>query len=77
MTDIEQGSLIVEILRKMQGDLASVRREVTTLAVRCSAIEDHMRGIITAQFGMQADLSAVNGRFDRIEHRLELSEEIN
>ena len=69
--------MILEILKKMQGDLSSVKREVTTLAVRCSAIEDHMRGVITAQFGMQADLSAVNSRLDRIERRLELSEEIN
>jgi hypothetical protein len=74
---VEQGAMILEILKKMQGDLTSVKREVTTLAVRCSAIEDHMRGVITAQFGMQADLSAVNSRLDRIERRLELSEEIN
>ena len=63
-----------EILKKMQSDLSSVKRDVSSHAVRLSAIEDHMRGIITSQFGTQADVSAINERLDRIERRLELSE---
>ncbi len=69
-----EGQMILEILKKMQGDLASVKREVTSHAVRLSAIEDHMRGIITSQFGVQADVSGISERLDRIERRLELTE---
>jgi hypothetical protein len=70
-----EGQMILEILKKMQTDLASVKRDVASHAVRMSAIEDHMRGVMTSQFGMQADLTGVNERLDRIERRLELSEE--
>ncbi len=69
-----EGAMILEILKKMQSDLASVKRDVSSHAVRMSAIEDHMRGIMTSQFGTQADLSGVNERLERIERRLELTE---
>ena len=71
---MDNGDIILEILKKMQNDLSSVKRDVSSHAVRLSAIEDHMRGIITSQFGTQADVSAINERLDRIERRLELSE---
>jgi len=70
---VTEGRLILETLKKMQTDMPSVKRDAASQAVRLSAIEDHMRGIITAQFGMQADISGINTRLDRIEHRLELS----
>ena len=70
-----EGQMILEVLKKMQSDLSSVKRDVSSHSVRLSAIEDHMRGIITSQFGMQADLSGVNERLDRIERRLELADE--
>jgi hypothetical protein len=69
-----EGQMILEILKKMQADLSSVKRDVASHAVRLSAIEDHMRGVITSQFGTQADISAINERLDRIERRLELSD---
>jgi hypothetical protein len=70
-----QGDLIVEILKRMQGDLASVRRDMSSMAVRVSALEDFTRGITTSVFGMQADITAINHRLDRIERRLDLTEE--
>ena len=74
MTD-DRADLMLEILKRMQGDLASVRRDVTTLAVRVSALEDFTRGITTSIFGMQAEITAINHRLDRIERRLDLTEE--
>ena len=74
MTEV-QGDLILEILKRMQGDLASVRRDMSSLAVRVSALEDFTRGITTSVFGMQADITAINHRLDRIERRLDLTEE--
>jgi hypothetical protein len=70
-----QGNLILEILKRMQGDLTSVRRDMSSMAVRISALEDFTRGITTSVFGMQADITAINHRLDRIERRLDLTEE--
>ncbi|WP_084580729.1 hypothetical protein [Sphingomonas azotifigens] len=74
MTD-DRADLMLEILKRMQGDLASVRRDMTSLAVRVSALEDFTRGITTSIFGMQAEITAINHRLDRIERRLDLTEE--
>ncbi|MGR6328093.1 hypothetical protein ACU5AX_03405 [Sphingomonas sp. XXL09] len=71
----EQGNLILEILKRMQGDLASVKRDVASQAVRISALEDYVRGMTTSLFGLQADVTAINHRLDRIERRLDLTEE--
>ena len=71
----EQGNLILEILKRMQSDLASVRRDVSSLAVRVSALEDYTRGVTTTLFGLHADVTAINHRLDRIERRLDLTEE--
>ena len=72
----QQGNLILDILKKMQGDLASVRRDVTSLAVRVSALEDYTRGMTTSLFGLQADVSGISHRLDRIERRLELTDDV-
>ena len=74
---IDQGDLILEILKRMQADLASVKRDVASHAVRLSALEDFTRGITTSVFGIQADVSGINHRLDRIERRLELTDDIN
>ncbi|WP_010187236.1 hypothetical protein [Sphingomonas sp. PAMC 26605] len=72
---LEQGDLILEILKRMQGDMASVKRDLASLAVRMSALEDYSRGLTTSVFGMQADISAIHHRLDRIDRRLDLTEE--
>jgi predicted nucleic acid-binding Zn-ribbon protein len=71
----DRADLMLEILKRMQSDLASVRRDMTSLAVRVSALEDFTRGITTSIFGMQAEITAINHRLDRIERRLDLTEE--
>jgi hypothetical protein len=64
--------MILEILRRIQADVGETRRKVELMEVRMSASEDHQRGILTSLAGIQADLSQLNSRVDRIERRLDL-----
>ncbi len=65
-------SIILEILRRIQTDVAETRREVEFIKIRMSAFEDHLRGVMTTLAGIQSDLSQLNTRVDRIERRLDL-----
>jgi len=71
---LEQGDLILEILKKVQGDVGIVRREVASQGVRLAAIEDHQRGIMMSIYGMQSDIGELKTRVDRIEARLGLTD---
>jgi hypothetical protein len=66
--------LIVEILRKIQPDVAEIKRDVSSLGMRVSALEDHFRGTLTTLYGIQADVAHLKVRVDRIEERLGLRE---
>ena len=74
---IDQGDLILSILKGMQADMASIKRDLAFQAVRISALKDYVRGMTTSLFGLQADMTAINHRLGRIERRLELSDEIH
>jgi len=65
---------ILEIVTRIQADGAETRRRMESLDVRVSLLEDHIRGIRTTLGGMQADLSQINARVDRIERRLDLAD---
>ena len=71
---LEQGDLILEILKKIQGDVAEIKRDVSSLGMRVSALEDHFRGTLTTLYSIQADVAHLKGRVDRIEERLGLRE---
>lgn len=73
MTD-ERADLMLQILRTIQGDVAEIRRDISSLGMRVSALEDHFRGTLTTLYGIQADVSHLKVRFDRIEERLGLRE---
>ena len=73
MTD-ERADLILEILKTIQSDIAQIKREQVSMGVRLAAIEDHQRGIMTSIYGMQADITDLKNRVDRIERRLGLTD---
>ncbi len=74
MTD-DRADLMLDSLKRVQGDVGSPRRDMTSMSVRISALEDCTKRLTTAVFGMRADVSTINHRLDRIERRLELTEE--
>ena len=71
---LEQGDLILEILKRMQGDMTEIKREVSSQSMRLSALEDHVRGLVTTIYGIQSDVSDLKMRVDRIERRLGLTD---
>lgn len=66
--------LILEILKRVQADAAETRRHMANFDTRLSAHDDHLRGMLTSLGGVQAELSQLNVRVDRIERRLDLTE---
>ena len=73
MTD-DRGQMMFDILLGIQKDLGLIRREQTSLGVRLASIEDHIRGLMTSIYGVQADIADLKTRVDRIERRLGLTD---
>ncbi|MEE4200502.1 hypothetical protein [Erythrobacter sp.] len=68
----ELDDIMLAILKGIQSDVGSIKREITSLDARMSSMEDHMRGLMTSVYSMQADMSDLKRRVDRIEGRLGL-----
>jgi len=65
--------LILEILKRVQADVADTRRRCESMEIRMSAFEDFLRGLQTAYAGVHSNLSQINARVGRMEHRLDLA----
>jgi len=66
--------LIYEVLKKLQTDMAEVKQEVRDTNARLNALTTHMVGLQQDISNIYAMLTRHDGRLDRIERRLELSE---
>ena len=73
MTD-DRNQMMFDILLGIQRDLGQIKRDLSSLNLRVSALEDHFRGTLTTLYGIQADTSDLKVRVDRIERRLGLNE---
>ena len=69
---LEQGDLILEILKKMQADSSEIKRDISSLNMRVSSLEDHFRGTLTTLYSIHADVGHLRNRVDRIEQRIGL-----
>ena len=65
---------MLEILKNIQSDVVSIKRELTSQGMRLHSIEDHQRGLLTSIHGMQADIADLKNRVDLIEKRLGLKD---
>ncbi len=77
----DRTDLMLEILKKIQSDVALIRREQTSLGTRLLAMEDPQRGMITSLHGVvtsihgvEVDIAHLKDRVDRIERRLGLTD---
>ncbi len=77
----DRTDLMLETLKKIQSDVALIRREQTSLGTRLLAMEDHQRGMITSLHGVvtsihgvEVDIAHLEDRVDRIERRLGLTD---
>ncbi len=73
MTD-DRSQMMFDILLGIQKDLGQIKREQVSQGIRLASIEDHIRGVMTSIYGMQADIADLKIRVDRIERRLGLNE---
>ena len=73
MTD-DRSQMMFDILLGIQRDLGQIKREQISQGIRLALLEEHMRGLMTSIYGMQADIADLKVRVDRIERRLGLDE---
>lgn len=80
MTD-ETENLVLEILKRMQGDmgeirseLRDIRRELHQINQRLTQVEYHMSGFFSASAIHSDRVDRLEQRLERVERRLELSE---
>jgi len=70
----DRSQMMFDILLGIQKDVGQIKRELSSLNLCVSALEDHFRGTLTTLYGIQADTSHLKSRVDRIETRLGLNE---
>lgn len=64
--------LVIEILHKIQTDLAELNSNDNRIEVRLSAIESHINGFLITQGVQQETLDYLRKRVQTIEKRLDL-----
>ena len=67
-------SLILEILKRMQGDMADMKADVSDIKLRVTATEEHLATMMMSIAGLNSRLDKLDGRVLRIERRLDLTE---
>lgn len=70
---------VFEVLKKIQNDLAAIRQRVESgfsqTNTRLVAVEQQLAGLTTAVYGGHSRTDELERRIERIERRLELSDE--
>ncbi|WP_027231628.1 hypothetical protein [Phyllobacterium sp. UNC302MFCol5.2] len=66
--------LIYEILRKMQGDIASLKENGREQRQDRISVRSHLHLLEGEMNNLRASMSSLHDRLDRIENRLELRE---
>ncbi len=69
----ETESLVLEILRKIQADIAALRFDMVDLKHRVTMIERNTADIASSFAGQSARIDRLDERLDRIERQLELT----
>ncbi len=70
----ETENLVVEILRRIQSDLASVKLDMVDIKHRMSSIELHIGELSSSFAGQSLRIDRLDERLARIERRLELQD---
>jgi hypothetical protein len=67
-------NLILEHLRAMRSDIASINDEIRGIRSEMRAMKQHMAGFMTHEVTQDGEIAELKHRVERIEKRLELSE---
>ena len=73
MTD-ETANLVLEILKKLQGEFALMREDMRGMRGEMTAIKQHMAAFMAQQVHQDSEVAMLKLRLDRIERRLDLVE---
>ena len=71
---IETGNIVLEHLRAIRGDIATIKDDMRGLKAEMTSIRQHMAAAMTLQEHDHTDIAVIKTRLDRIERRLELVE---
>jgi predicted nuclease with TOPRIM domain len=68
----ETENLVLEILKRLQADLASLKSDATEIKVQQSLMGQQLGALTTAFYTGQSRLDKIESRLERIERRLDL-----
>lgn len=68
-------NLILEHLRVMRTDIASLKEEMVGVRSEIRAVKQYMAGFMTDETRQDGEIAELKLRLDRIEKRLELNED--
>ncbi|QMW21852.1 hypothetical protein [Sandaracinobacteroides saxicola] len=71
MTD-ERSDLMLEMLKRIRGDVLDIKNEIGDLKLRMHAVEEHVGSIVVSLSGVNHRLDRMDERIGRVERRLEL-----
>lgn len=67
--------IMLEPLRAIRGDLAKMADAMRTMQTEMTAIRQHLAGVVTIQEHDHGAIAALKAPLDRIERRLELTDQ--
>ena len=67
-------NLMLEILKRLQGDMSELKQDMRDMKVRTGLLEGHFVSLLAAQHLTNERLDRLGDRVERIERRLELVE---
>ncbi len=70
----ETENLLLEILKRIQTDIADMKGDIADLKTRATAVDEHMGRLFITISGNNNRLDRVVERLERIERRLDLTE---
>jgi|APTNR8051073442_1049403.scaffolds.fasta_scaffold20564_3 predicted nucleic acid-binding Zn-ribbon protein len=73
MTDADQ-SFMLELLKRIQADMADMKRDMTGIRVEIAAIGQQLGALTSAVYSGKSETDDLRRRIERIERRLEISD---
>ena len=70
----ESDSLVLDILRRLQGDIAEIREDMRLMRMEMTAMRHDLSNLRTTQDVHNDEIASPRSRVDRIERRLDLTE---
>lgn len=73
MTEVDF-NLMLEILKRLQADMAEVKRDIAAIRVEVAAMGQQLAGLTAAVYSGKTEMDDLRRRVERIERRLDLTD---